>query len=103
VAFGNPSTQGGDLMQIGLEGSYEWYLGIEGGYSEPSSEGSINIPWILSLALSLGNAATEALGTTANVFVEPEWGWDAGEIGRDKGPYNDTWMGGGTGGFIISW
>lgn len=103
MAFGNPSTQAGDLMQAGLEGSYEWYLGIEGGIVEPSSEGSINIPWLLAISLQLGNAATKALGETANVFIEPEWGWDAGGPGKDIGPGQQMWVGGGVGGFIRSW
>jgi hypothetical protein len=103
MSFG-PSTQAGDLQQIGLEGSYEWYLEREGAWMQDSSEGSINIAWILGLALALGNAATKALGETANVFCEPEWGWDQGLPGRDTGPgYQDTWLGGATGGFIVSW
>jgi hypothetical protein len=96
-------NQQADLMQIGLEGSYEWYLGIEGGYSEPSSDGSINIPWLLSISLALGNAATKALGEGCNIFTEPEWGWDAGEPGKDIGPNESMWVGGGSGGFIRSW
>jgi hypothetical protein len=104
MAFGNPSTQAGDLMQIGLEGSYSEYLEWEGAWLQDSSEGSVNIPWLLGIALALGNAATKALGETANVHIEPEWGWDQASIGRDIGPdRQQMWLGGAVGGWIQSW
>jgi hypothetical protein len=90
-------------MQAALAGSYSWYLELENGTAELASEGSINIPWILGLALAEGNAATKALGETANIFPEPEWGWDQGEPGKDIGPGQQMWMGGGVGGWIRSW
>lgn len=96
-------SQSADLMQAALAGSYSWYLELENGTAELSSEGSINIPWILGLALAEGNAATKALGETANIFPEPEWGFDSTGIGRDIGPDQQMWMGGATGGFIVSW
>jgi hypothetical protein len=99
-------SQGTDLQQAprdALVGSYEFLLEREGVWLQDSSEGSINIPWILSVALMEGNAATKALGETANIFPEPEWGWDTGLPGRDIGPGQQMWMGGAVGGFIRSW
>jgi hypothetical protein len=94
-------NQAADLMQAALEGSYEWYLEREGAWLSDSSEGSINIPWVLGLALAEGNAATVALGQMAWTYPEPEWGWDT------TGPGQDTrlqqWMGGAVGGWIRSW
>jgi hypothetical protein len=96
-------SQQADLMQSALAGSYDWYLEREGAWLGDSSEGSINIPWILSIALAEGNAATVALGETANIFPEPEWGFDAGGAAKDIGPQEQMWIGGGVGGFIVSW
>lgn len=95
--------QGADLMQSALVGSYSWYLEIEGGTAELSSEGSVNIPWVLSIALSEGNAATKAIADTANVWPEPEWGFDQDAPGQDIRPGEQQWTGGGIGGFIRSW
>lgn len=96
-------SQQADLMQAALAGSYSYYLELENGTAEISSEGSINIPWVLGLALSEGNALTKALGETANVFCEPEWGFDVTGGGKDIHPGDQMWMGGGVGGFIVSW
>lgn len=103
MAFGNPSTQAGDLTQIGLEGSYESYLEWEGAWLQDSSEGSVNIPYLLGISLALGNAYTKALSETANVYIEPEFGWDASGGVKDIGPQDQMWMGGGAGGWIVSW
>lgn len=96
-------SQQADLMQSALAGSYSWYLELENATAELSSEGSINIPWLLGLALAEGNAATKALGETANLFPEPEWGFDVSGSGKDIGPGQQMWVGGGVGGFIVSW
>jgi hypothetical protein len=94
-------SQQADLMQSALVGSYESYLEWEGAWLGDSSEGSINIPWLLGIALAEGNASTKALGEMAWTWPEPEWGWDA------TGPGQDTriqqWVGGATGGWIRSW
>lgn len=90
-------------MQAALAGSYSWYLEIENGTAELASEGSINIPWILGIALAEGNAATKALGETANLWPEPEWGFDVTGGGKDIRPGEQMWVGGGVGGFIRSW
>jgi hypothetical protein len=94
-------SQGADLMQAALVGSYDFYLEREGAWLDQSAEGSVNIPWVLDLALSEGNATTVAIGQSAWTWPEPEWGWDT------TGPGQDTrlqqWMGGGIGGWIRSW
>lgn len=102
MSFATGSQQA-DLMQIGLDGSYEWYLEKEGVWLGDSSEGSIPIAWIIGIALAMGNAYTKALGETANIYPEPEWGFDAGGPGMDIGPQEQMWMGGATGGWIRSW
>lgn len=96
-------SQQADLMQIGLDGSYDYYLEKEGAWLQDSSEGSINIPWILSIALAQGNATTRAIGESAWTWPEPEWGWDAGGPGKDIGPGQQMFTGGAIGGFIVSW
>jgi hypothetical protein len=90
-------------MQSVLSGSYDFYLEHEGVWLQDSSEGSINIPWILSLALAEGNACTAAIGAMAWTYPEPEWGWDAGGPGKDIGPGQQMFIGGSVGGFIVSW
>jgi len=96
-------SQQADLMQAALSGSYDWYLEREGAWLSDSSEGSINIPWVLSVALSEGNASTKALGETAWAWPEPEWGFEGGEPGRDIAPGEQQWIGGAVGGWIQSW
>lgn len=98
-------SQQADLMQSALAGSYSWYHEVEGGFGvgDPSSEGSINIPWILDLALSEGNASTKAIADGANAWPEPEWGFDQDSPGQDIHPGDKQWIGGGIGGFIVSW
>ena len=103
MSFANPTTQGVDLQQAGLEGSYSWYLEVEGAWLDQSSEGSINIPWLLSISNSLGNAYTQALSENAVAYIDPEFGWEAAGGGQDIAPGQQMWMGGGTGGFIVSW
>jgi hypothetical protein len=105
MSFGNPSTQTTDLQQAALAGSYDWYLEREGAWLGDSSEGSINIPWVLGIAVAEGNATTKALGDTAWWWPEPEWGWDATGLGATVGaPDQNLGMwGGGTGGWIRSW
>lgn len=95
--------QGADLMQVALAGSYEWYLEREGVWLGDSSEGSINIPWLLALAVSLGNATTVALGSNVIREFEPEWGWEALGVGKDIRPGEQMFVGGGVGGWIQSW
>lgn len=94
-------NQAADLMQSALAGSYESYLEWEGVWLGDSSEGSINIPWLLGIALAEGNASTKALGEMPwQDGPEPESGWDA-TGGQDT--RIQMWMGGATGGWIRSW
>ena len=92
-------SQGADLMQAALAGSYDWYLEREGVWLGGTDD-SINIPWILGLAISEGNASTKAIGEGAWTYPEPEWGFDASG-GQDT--RLQQWMGGGVGGWIRSW
>lgn len=68
----------------------------EGYISEPS----LNIPWLIAISSQMGNAYTTALSRTANVFSEPEWGFEA--VG-----FNQNWQGAGghgaVGGISIWW
>ncbi|MBO0912686.1 MAG: hypothetical protein J2P13_12915 [Acidobacteria bacterium] len=96
-------SQQADLMQVGLDGSYSWYLENEGGFI-CDTPNAIPIAWVIGISLAEGIAYTKALGETANVWPEPEWGWEAGSPGMDIGPLNQQqWLGGATGGFIRSW
>lgn len=69
-----------------IEALDEWIVGMENLTSEGSA-GSVNIPWLLSISVSMGNAATEAIGKNAVIFCEPEWGLDitGGSSGRGGG------------------
>ena len=100
--MGFQGSQGADLQQCPLAGSYSYYLELEGGMNEPSS-GSINIPWLAGLCTSMGNGMTQALAANAVVFCEPEWGWDVSGSGKDIGPGQQMIVGGSTGGMIVQW
>lgn len=95
-------SQGADLQQCPLAGSYSYYLEMEGALYEPAA-GSINIPWLAGLCTSIGNATTQALAKNAVVFCEPEWGWDVSGGGKDIGPGQQMVVGGSTGGMIVQW
>lgn len=96
-------SQQADLMQSALAGSFEWYLEREGVWLGDSSDGSINIPWVLAISLAQGNATTVALGANVIRELDPEWGWEALGVGKDIGPGQQMWLGGSTGGWIRSW
>jgi hypothetical protein len=92
-------SQGGDLQQAGHDGSYSYYLDMEGGVTELAA-GSINIPWLAGIIISQGNAMTEAIARNSVVYVEPEYGLEctgAGGAGGYQG------MGGSSGGLVVSW
>ncbi len=63
--------------------------------------GSINIPWLVAMSSQMGNAYTEGLARTANVFCENE-AWEG--MG---GGGNQNWQGSGghaaIGGNRITW
>lgn len=52
-----------------------WFAAIENLTAEGSAD-SLNIPWLLSISVAVGNATTQAIGKNAVVFCEPEWGFD---------------------------
>lgn len=95
-------VQSTDLAQCPLAGSYSDYLEIENSLYEMAS-GSINIPWLYSLCVSEGNAATSALAANAVVFCEPEYGWEATGMNKDIGPGQQMVTGGSYGGMIVAW
>ena len=79
----------------------EWIMAIENLTNEGSCD-SINIPWLLSLSVSMGNAATEAISRNCVVFCEPEWGFDM--TGTGKGSmYGNGGTGTGEGALYVSW
>jgi hypothetical protein len=97
-------NQQADLMQIGLEGSYSAYIEAENGWIVDTTDGSINIAWVIAISLAEGIAYTKAIGEGTNLFPEPEWGWDQDSPGMDIGPLNQQmWLGGATGGWISQW
>lgn len=60
-----------------LEPLDEWYAAIENLICVGDAN-SINIPWLLGISLSVGNATTAAISKNCVVFCEPEWGFDTG-------------------------
>lgn len=63
--------------------------------------GSINYPWLVAISSQMGNAYTNGLAHTANVFCEIE-SWEG-----QGGGGNQNWQGAGghaaAGGISISW
>jgi hypothetical protein len=51
----------------------EWFAAMEN-LTAVGDAGSINIPWLLGISTSVGNATTAAIGRNAVVFSEVEWG-----------------------------
>ena len=94
-------SQGTDLSQAGHHPFDTEVYEREGLIFELSSD-NLNIPWLYTLAVAKGNAATEALARNAVVFCEPEWGLDATGLGGGNyvgaGP-----MGGPSGGMTVAW
>ena len=86
---------------MNIEPLNEFYAAMENLCSIGDAN-SINIPWLLSLSLSIGNATTEAISRNCVVFVEPEWGFDI--TGGGKGSiYGNGGQGTGEGGLYVSW
>jgi hypothetical protein len=86
-----------------------WHTGFTG-YDEETlaNEGLINtggtpnIPWLLGLSVSMGNAMTEAIAKQNIIYCEPEWGWDGGGGGNEAGD-SQIGAGGSSGGLIVGW
>lgn len=70
-------TQNPPLGQMNIEPMDEWYAAIENLTAEGAA-GSVNIPWMLGISLSVGNATTEAISKNCVVFSEVEWGEGTG-------------------------
>lgn len=76
-----------------------WYCDIENLCSVGDAN-SINIPWLLDLSVSIGNATTQAIGKNAVVFCETEWGEGTG--GGFGSLYGSGGVGSGEGGLYVS-
>ena len=80
----------------------ESLLEHEGLICEITAGGEFNFPAIIALSAMMGNAATVALAHNAQVFCEPEWGYDisGGGFGRN---YTGAGGRGAIGGATIWW
>jgi hypothetical protein len=96
--FGN-STADVIWWHTGFTGIDEEIAAMEGMISEG---GPPNIPWLLGLATSQGNAVTEALAKSNILYSEPESGWDGGGGGNETGA-SQTGGGGTSGGLLVDW
>jgi len=94
-------TQNPPLGTMNIEPYDVWYADTGEARSEGGA-GGVNIPWLLSLSLAIGNATTQAIDMNAIVCCEPEWGFDM--TGAGKGSlYGNGGEGGGTGGLYVGW
>lgn len=69
-------TQNPPLGQMNIEPCDEFYAAMEN-LTAVGDANSVNIPWLLQLSLSIGNATTNAISKNCVVFCEPEWGLDS--------------------------
>lgn len=94
-------AQATDLAQAGKHPLDGFYHDVEN-LSFEGSANNLNIPWLLGISVSRGNAATKAIAQGCVVFCEPEWGYECTGMGgggyRGGGP-----MGGPSGGLSVSW
>lgn len=63
--------------------------------------GSINFAALIDMCISMGNAYTSGLAMMANVFCEPEWGFDTSGLGG--GNYSGRGGQSAVGGSTIWW
>jgi hypothetical protein len=96
--FGN-STADVIWWHTGFTGYDEETLGNEGLIN---TGGTPNIPWLLGLSVSMGNAMTEAIARQSVIYCEPEYGWDGGGGGNEAGG-SQIGAGGSSNGLIVSW
>jgi len=94
-------TQNPQLGEVGTEPLDAWFAAIENLTAEGDAN-SINIPWLLSLSATLGNAYTKAISQNCIVFCEPEWGMDITGAGTGS-MYGNGGIGSGEGGLYVSW
>jgi len=76
---------------MNIEPLDEFYAAMEN-LTAVGDANSINVPWLLALSVSIGNATTSAIARNCVVFCEPEW--DMGGLGR-AGMFNGSGEGGG--------
>lgn len=76
MSFSN-ITQNPPLGQMNIDPLDAWYAAIENLTAEGDAN-SLNIPWLLSISLSVGNATTAAISKNCVVFCEVEWGEGTG-------------------------
>ncbi len=99
MSFSN-ITQNPPLGQMNVEPLDAWFAAIENLTAEGDAN-SLNIPWLLQLSVSVGNATTAAIGRNAVIFCDPEWGYDM--TGGGKGSlYGSGGTGSGEGGLYVS-
>jgi hypothetical protein len=65
------------LFVPGIEPMDVWYAEI-GELSSSGGDNGVNIPWLLSISLAIGNATTKAISQNCVVFSEVEWGEGTG-------------------------
>ena len=85
--------------QPGIEPLDSWFAAIENLTAEGDAN-SINIPWLLSLSTTQGNAYTKAISQNAVVWIDPEWGEVTG--GGKGSMYGNGGQGSGEGGLYVS-
>ena|ERR1017187_2729606 len=81
MSFSN-ITQNPPLGQMNIEGMDVWFADIGELNSTGGAGGSVNIPWLLSISLSIGNATTAAISKNCVVFTDPEWGDGSTGLGK---------------------
>lgn len=97
MSFSNIS-QNPPLGQMNIEPMDAWYAAIENLTAEGDAN-SINIPWLLSISLSIGNATTQSIAKNCIVFVDPEWGEVTG-MGKSGMLGGGSGEGGGPGTYV---
>ena len=102
MSFSN-ITQNPPFGQMNIEAMDQWYAEI-GDLRSTGGGGSVNIPWLLSISVAIGNATTQAIAQNAVIFTEPEWGLDVSGAGAGAGSmYGSGGIGSGEGGLYVSW
>jgi hypothetical protein len=93
-------TQNPPLGQMNIEPMDAWFADIGEIPCDGGASGSVNIPWLLSISVSVGNATTAAISKNCVVFTDPEWGETGGGLGKA------SMIGGGSGeggGVYVGW
>jgi hypothetical protein len=78
----------------------EWYAAIENLVAVGDAN-SINIPWLLGISVSIGNATTQAIAKNCIVFSDPDYD-DQGASGLGKMGMTGGGSGEG-GGVYVQW